>query len=281
MVRPAVCREAVGLVQAELKLSERQACLALGVSRSSLRYQSVRPIPTRLIARIKELAGQRPRWGYRKLWELLKRDGEKVNHKRVYRLYRAEGLMVRTKRRRRLAAAPRVVRPEPTRPNQRWSMDFVSDVTANGKRFRIFTLIDDFSRKAIAALVGTSFSGVRLARLLDSLGGMHGLPSVLVCDNGPEFTSNALDQWAHKNKVTLSFIRPGKPIENAFVESFNGRLRDECLNVQWFTDVQHAADIVEAWKHDYNNVRPHSSLDGQTPSEYERAFTQGLTQRVA
>lgn len=282
MVTPAVCRKAVGLVQAELKLSQRQACRALGVSRTSMRYQSVRPAPTALLEKLKSLASKYPRRGYRHLHRVLRRGGERINHKRVYRLYRVEGLAVRTKQRRRLAGGPRAPLPVPTAPGERWSMDFVSDVTMGGKRFRIFTLIDDFSRRAIATVVGTSFSGGRLARLFDSLGGFHGLPSVLVCDNGPEFTSKALDIWAADRDVTLSFIQPGKPTQNAFIESFNGRLRAECLNATWFTDLDHAREIIEAWRNDYNNDRPHSSLGGLTPVEYEReSSTRGLTQQVA
>jgi putative transposase len=281
MVRPAVCRQAVGLVQAELKLSQRQACRALGVSRASVRYQSVRPIPTLLIEKLKALASRWPRRGYRYLWTLLRREGQCINHKRVYRLYRAEGLAVRTKRRKRMAAAPRLVLPPAARPNERWSMDFVSDVTEGGRRFRVFTVVDDFSRRAVATVVDTSFSGARLARILRELGAGDMHRPMLVSDNGPEFTSKAMDQWAFANKVQLHFIRPGKPTENAFIESFNGRLRDECLNSNWFADLDHARRVIDAWRNEYNDDRPHSSLDGRTPSEYERDFNHGLTQRVA
>lgn len=282
MVKPSACREAVGLIQAELKLSERMACRALGVSRGSMRYKSVRPVPTKLLNRLKELAGKYPRRGYRHLYRMLRREKVVINHKRVFRLYSLEGLSVRTKRRRRLSAGPRVPLTPASGPMQRWSMDFVSDVTMNGRRFRIFTLIDDFSRKAIATLVDTSFSGARLAREFDALREVHGLPQAIVCDNGPEFTSKALDVWAHERKVELHFIQPGKPTQNAFVESFNGRIRAECLNATHFTDLENARSVIEAWRHDYNNDRPHSSLGGLTPFEYEREnSTRGLTQRVA
>lgn len=272
-----MCRQAVGLVQAELKLSERQACRALGVSRSSMRYQSSRPVPTALIEKLKSLAMKRPRWGYRRLWLLLKREGEQVNHKRVYRLYRAEGLSVRRKARKRMVSATRkTVLPPVTRPNERWSMDFVSDVTEGGRRFRVFAVVDDFTRRCVALEVATSFSGARLARLLRELGADDIRP-MLVSDNGPEFTSKALDQWAFTSQVPLHFIRPGKP-----VESFNGKFRDECLNAQWFADLDEARRLIAEWRNDYNDVRPHSSLDGQTPSEYERNFNHGgLTSRVA
>lgn len=245
-----------------------------------MRYQSVRPIPVELLEKLKQLASQRPRWGYRQLYRLLRRGGEIVNHKRVYRLYRAEGLSVRTKRRKRMVAAPRLVLPPPTKPNERWSMDFVSDATQTGRRFRIFTLVDDFTRRCLALEVDSSFSGARIARILrEQCAGKENL--TIVCDNGPEFTSKALDQWAYSEGIKLHFIRPGKPTENAFIESFNGKFRNECLNCSWFSDLFMARREIEAWRNDYNDVRPHSSLNGRTPSDWEREFNQGLTQRVA
>ena len=246
-----------------------------------MRYQSVRPVPVELIEKLKALASRWPRRGYRYLWTLLRREGLQLNHKRVYRLYRSEGLTVRTKRRKRMAAAPRLVLPPATGPNQRWSMDFVSDATESGRRFRVFAVVDDFSRRCVALEVDTSFSGARLARVLSSLGAGDALRPMLVSDNGPEFTSNAMDKWAFAHDVKLHFIRPGKPTENAFVESFNGRLRHECLNAQWFSDLDHARRVITAWRDEYNDARPHSSLDGRTPTEYERDVNQRLTQRVA
>jgi putative transposase len=280
MVKPTARRQAVGFLQAEFKVSERRACRVVGCSRMSHRYESVRPVPAALLEKLRAHAAARPRWGYRRLHLLLRRDGELVNHKRVYRLYRAEGLSVRTKRRRRMAASPRTVLPPATRPNQRWSMDFVSDATEDGRRFRVFGIVDDFTRRCVALEVDTSFSGARLARLLSELGARVGLPEMLISDNGPEFISRAMDQWAFASKVQLHFIRPGKPVENAYAESFNGKFRDECLNSTWFAGLDHARAVIGAWRTDYNDVRPHSSLDGRTPSEYERAFT-GLTQQVA
>lgn len=282
MVKPTARRQAVGWLQAEFNVSERKACRALGASRTSHRYESIKPAPTELLEKLRAHATARPRWGYRRLHLLLRRGGDLVNHKRVYRLYRAEGLSVRTKRRRRMAASPRTVLPPATRPNERWSMDFVSDVTESGRRFRVFTVVDDFTRKCVALEVDTSFSGERLARILRALGAGESVFPMLVSDNGPEFTSKAMDQWAFAKKVPLHFIRPGKPTENAYAESFNGKFRDECLNAQWFGDLDHARQLIAAWRDDYNDVRPHSSLDGLTPSEYEREITQrGLAQRVA
>lgn len=261
-------------------MSARRACAVVGLARSSWSYASRRPEPKELVEKLKALASKRPRFGYRRLHLLLRREGHGVNHKRVYRLYKAEGLSVRTKRRKRMAAAPRTVLPPATKPNERWSMDFVSDALLTGRRFRVFTLVDDFTRKCVALHVDSGISGGRIARLFDELGASVGLPSMLVCDNGPEFTSKALDQWAYKNNVTLHFIRPGKPVENAYAESFNGKFRDECLNTAWFVSLDDARRQIEAWRQDYNEVRPHSSLGGLTPMEYERANS-GLTQRVA
>lgn len=281
MTKPAARRQAVGMVRTMFGWSERRACRALGFSRSSHRYRSRRAPALALAERMRELAQARPRFGYRRLHLLLRREGVVVNHKRVYRLYRHEGLSVRTKRRRRLVSAPREALPLPSRPNQRWSMDFVSDSTAGGQRFRVLTVVDDFSRRCVALVTEISFSGRRVGRALDEAI-VDGLPETIVMDNGPEFTSKALDQWAHERKVKLHFIRPGKPVENAYAESFNGRFRDECLNSNWFANVLEARSVIESWRSDYNECRPHSSLDGLTPEEYERIFNQrGLPLRVA
>ena len=273
MVKPAARRQVVGWAQAEYGISERRACAIVGSARSSHRYCSHRPGTEALVEQLKLLATKRPRFGYRRLHLLLRRQGVVVNHKRIYRLYRAEGLSVRMKRRRRLVAAPRLALPPPTRINERWSMDFVSDVTETGVRFRVLTIVDDFSRRCVALVPGRSFGQGRLARILRELGATTTLPTTIVTDNGSEFTSKATDQWAWASNVTMHFIRPGKPVENAYIESFNGKFRDECLNATWFADVDHARAEISAWRDDYNNVRPHSSLDGLTPAEYERAST--------
>jgi putative transposase len=214
---------------------------------------------------------ERPRFGYRRLHLLLRRAGFEVNHKRVYRLYRMEGLTVRVKRRKRLAASPRVAPPRPTHAGQRWSMDFVCDHTAEGLRFRVLTIVDDFSRRSPGLLVERSIGGGHVARFLDAIARVDGYPGAIVIDNGPEFISNALDQWAHSHEVRLHFIRPGHPVENAFIESFNGKFRDECLNTNWFHSLAEARETVAQWLEDYNQRRPHSSLGGLTPTEFERA----------
>jgi len=249
-------------------MSERRACAVLGHARSSCRYVARRrPLPG-LLERLREHAAQRSRFGYRRLHLLLRRDGWRVNHKRVYRLYRADGLALRRKRRKRLAAGLRVAIPTPSRPNERWSMDFVHDTLASGRKFRTLNIVDDCTRECVAIEVDTSLGGARVVRVLDRLALTRGLPKTIVTDNGPEFVGRALDGWAYKNGVKLHFIRPGRPIENAYIESFNGRFRDECLNEHWFTDLADARDKVEAWRLDYNEVRPHSSLGNATPKEY-------------
>jgi len=279
MVRPAAYREAVGLVTKELNLSVRRTCRALGFSRSSWNYKSRRAPQKELVARLRALASKRKRWGYRMLHALLRREGRAINHKRVYRLYCLEGLAVRHKARKRMARGPRVVPPLPTRPNERWSMDFVSDFTWSGRRYRILVVIDEFTREALALIVDSSFSGARVGRELDVIAAARGFPTASVVDNGPEFTSKALDAWAYRTGVELDFIRPGKPVDNAFVESFNGKLRNECLNQHWFHDLDEVREIVEAWRIDFNTVRPHSSLDGMTPSEYAIA-NRGLSAKA-
>jgi putative transposase len=273
MVKPAAYRQAVGFLQTEFEMSERRACRVLGRARSSCRYKAQRSMVQGFLDDLRRHATARPRFGYRRLHVLLRRGGWQVNHKRVYRIYRAEGLAVRRKKRKRLAAGLRVVLPAPTRPNERWSMDFVHDTLATGRKFRTLNIVDDFTRECVAIEVDTSLGGQRVTRVLDRLAASRGLPKTIVTDNGPEFAGRALDGWAYTTKVKIHFIRPGKPVENAYAESFNGKFRDECLNEHWFLDMQDARTKIEAWRIDYNEVRPHSSLANATPKEYS---TQGL-----
>jgi putative transposase len=201
----------------------------------------------------------------------LRREGFKVNWKLVYRVYREEKLSLRVRKRRRIASLVRVPMDVPKRPNLRWSMDFVSDqLGSTGRRFRCLTIVDDFTRECLAIEVDTSLPGDRVARVLDRLAFLRGLPQGIVIDNGPEFTGRALDTWAFARKVKLDHIRPGKPVENAFIESFNGRLRDECLNEHWFSTLKEAQVRIEAWRQDYNRNRPHSSLGDMTPEEFAK-----------
>jgi putative transposase len=259
----------VEYLQAGYAVSARRACDVVGQIRSSHYYRSVADPQTALRVRLRDLANTRVGYGYRRLHVLLRREGWRVNHKRVYRLYVQEGLVLRTKRpRRRRSVVARSKLPEPTRRNQVWSMDFVSDELGWGRRFRVLTLVDHFTRESPAVAVGVGMSGRLVADVLTRLSLTRGLPDVIQVDNGPEFTSKALDQWAYENDVRLDFIRPGKPVENAFIESFNASLRKECLNAHWFQTLEEAQNRIEQWRRAYNEERPHSSLGNLTPREY-------------
>jgi putative transposase len=190
-----------------------------------------------------------------------------VNHKKVYRLYREEGLTVRRRNRKKLAGAERVMPSLPDGRNQRWSMDFVQDGLADGRRIRVLTLVDNYSRECLALEVGTSLPGARVVRVLEQVTSIRGTPKTIMVDNGPEFAGKALDAWAYENGVGLHFIAPGKPVQNAYIESFNGKFRDECLNEHWFCSIAEAESVVEEWRQDYNTVRPHSSLGYRTPEQ--------------
>jgi putative transposase len=249
-------------------LSERRACQLVGMTRSSCRYAVRRQEPAGLRDRLRELAQERRRFGYRRLTVLLRREGWPVNHKRVYRLYREEGLGVRRRKRKRIGAVERQPLAIPTQPNQRWSMDFITDALSEGRKFRSLNIVDDFNRECLAAEVDTSLTGTRVVRVLERLQELRGLPQILVMDNGPEFAGQALDVWAYDQGVRLHFIEPGKPVQNAFIESFNGKMRDECLNEHWFLSLGEARETIEAWRRDYNEVRPHTSLGNRTPQEF-------------
>ncbi len=254
-------------------LPERRACRLVGIGRSTLRYRSrPRPEEESLRQRLRELAAERPRFGYRRLHVLLRREGVIVNHKRIERLYREEGLAVRRRRRKRVARDGRGRAGLPGRPNQQWGVDFVSDALAWGRRIRLFTVVDVFTREALAIEVDTSLPGGRVVRVLERLVAERGIPDEIVLDNGPELAGKALDQWAYVRGVGLRFIEPGKPIQNAFVESFQGRLRDECLDRHWFVSLADARHIIEAWRLDYNRARPHSALGYRPPEEFRQAF---------
>jgi putative transposase len=270
VVTPAGRREVVGWLGEHYELSERHACGLVGVGRSTCRYVSRRPRATALQARLLHWAAERPRFGYRRLYILLRREGWAVNHKRVYRLYRTAGLAVRRRKRKRVAASQRQRLSLPVRANERWSMDFMLDTLADGRTFRVLNVVDDFTRECLVIDVGRSIPGVRVVRVLERLRAQRGLPTAIVIDNGPEFAGRVLDTWAYEAGVRLQFIRPGKPVENAFVESFNGKFRDECLNEHWFLNLAHAIATIEAWRVDYNTVRPHSSLGNRTPDQFAR-----------
>ena len=265
---PAAQRQAVEQLIGAHGLSQRRACGLIQVNRSSYRYGPRLRHDEALRQRIQELAAVRRRFGYRRIHDLLKREGMTVNVKRVHRLYRQDGLAVRSRRRKRIAAAQRCPMPKPGAANQRWSMDFMQDTLADGRCFRTLNVVDDFTRECLAIEVDTSLPGERVVRVLERIGEVRGLPAAIVMDNGPEFAGKALDAWAYKAGVRLDFIRPGHPVENAFVESFNGRLRDECLNEHWFTGLADARFTIECWRQDYNHVRPHGSLGRIPPAEF-------------
>ena len=250
--------------------SERKACGLIRLARSTQRYRErPRADEQALRKRLRELAAERPRFGYRCLTALLRREGRCVNPKRVLRLYREEGLALRRKTRRKLRRAG-TPSASPQRVNQRWSMDFVSDALASGRSFRNLTLVDDFTRECLAIEVDTSLGGARVRRVLERVVAERGGPEAILSDNGPQFQSRAVEAWTLEAKVSHDFIEPGKPVQNAFIESFNGRFREECLNTHWFPHLADAQGKIAAWREDYNTQRPHSSLGYQTPREFAR-----------
>lgn len=252
--------------------SERRACRWLGFHRTPIRYVPSRRDETSLRLRLRELAAEHPRWGFPMLLWRLKREGVRDNHKRIRRLYRAEGLAVRRRQKKKHLAVPRVVLPLALVPNERWAIDFMRDTLASGRAFRALTVIDTCTRESLAIEVDASLGGDRVVQVLDRIAASRGYPASIVLDNGPEFHSKALDAWAHQHGVHLQFIRPGKPVENAFIESFNGRLRDECLNQHWFLSLIDARRVIEAWRVSYNTARPHRGLASLTPAEFAEQF---------
>ena len=265
-------RAAVAHLRTQMGLSERRACKVVGADRKMIRYRSIRPPETKLRLRLRELANERRRFGYRRLFVLLRREGEPSGINRIYRLYREEGLAVRKRRARRKAIGTRAPILVEAQPNARWSLDFVHDQLACGRRFRILNVVDDVTRECLAAVPDTSISGRRVARELDNLIDQRGRPGMIVSDNGTELTSNAILTFAAERGIEWHYIAPGKPMQNGFVESFNGRMRDELLNETMFRDMSHARFAIRDWATDYNEKRPHSALGYQTP----RAFAEGL-----
>lgn len=250
------------------QLSENRACGLIGITRWSNRYQSRRDPQDQLRLRLREMAGVRTRYGYRRLTVLLRREGWMVNAKRIYRLYREEGLQVRTAKRRKRAGQMRVPLPSASCANQRWSMDFVSDRLADGHWFRILTVIDQYTRECLCMYADRSQTGDKVVEQMKRLVKLRGTPESITADNGGEFAGRSMELWAYQVGVKLDFIQPGKPVENGYIESFNGRLRDECLNGEIFFDLSDAREKLERWRRDYNETRPHSALADRTPSEF-------------
>ena len=253
----------------QFSLSQRRACTLVSVSRTVMSYEP-RPndLNDRLRQRLKTLAEKHRRYGHIRLHVLIRREGLMVNHKRTERIYRAEGLSLRIRRRRKFAAVVRSPLPPASRPNERWAMDFIHDSLWCGRKFRTLSIVDTYSRECLNVEADTSLPGHRVVRALDRLADLKGLPASIRVDNGPEFISKVLDEWAYRNGVKLDFIRPGKPTENCYAESFHGRFRDECLNENYFSDIQEAKNTIEEWRIEYNTFRPHSSLGYKTPEEF-------------
>lgn len=257
-------REAVNI--GKEYVSERRSCELISLHRTVFRHVKTEK-DIELKAEIRKIAVRRKRFGYRRIDDILNRT-RVVNHKKTYRLYREMGLKYRIKSRKKRKTGESMPLVIPAKPNERWSMDFVSDTLYDGRTFRVFNVIDDCSREAIVQHVDISISGLRLSRVFDEIKVLRALPRQLLCDNGTEFTSNAFRKWAQENGIEIHYIDKGKPTQNAFVESFNGKFRDECLNEEWFANLSHAKSIIEAWRIDYNSDRPHSGLNGLSPYEF-------------
>ena len=279
MVTPAAKRQAVAHLCKMHEVSQRRACSVLSVDRSSVRYQSMRPDDGELRKAMKAVATERRRFGDRRVHVMLERQGWRVNQKKLRRLYREEKLQVRKRGGRKRALGTRRPMLVPERPNERWSLDFVSDAFTDGRRFRVLAVVDDFSRECLALVADMSLSGLRVMRELTAIMARRGRPKTIVSDNGTELTSMAVLKWCQDTGIDWHYIAPGKPMQNAFVESFNGSFRDELLNETLFSSLTEAREMITAWKEDYNRHRPHSSLGNLTPKEF--AFKLKLETKAA
>lgn len=277
MVTPAVKRQAVALAHEKFNMSQRRACKLLSVNRAVVRYVSRRGDDAPVRACLRALAVKHNRYGYKRLQIFLRREGHYVNHKKVLRLYREEGLMLKRKKGRKRAIRVRLPLAQAAAVNHIWSLDFMHDQLANGRRFRVLGIMDQWSRECLTLVADKSMTGLRLVRELDQLIEERGVPQVIVSDNGPELTSRAVIMWAVAHKIEWHYIKPGKPSENGFTESLNGKIRDECLNEHWFFSLDEARQVIDNWREDYNHVRPHSSLNYQTPMEF--LTKHGLTEK--
>lgn len=258
----------MGYILEHYPVSTRKACRLMAIRRSSFYYEGALSDDEKLRAAIRDLAKRRRRWGCPRIVERLHREGWKDNHKRIERIYREEKLQVRRRNRKRISHGDREPLMVPKGMNELWAMDFVSDSMTGGRKLKILTVLDCFSRECVGMVVDTSIGGVRVARLLEELGASRGYPKQIMSDNGPEFTGSALDAWAYSRDVKLHFIDPGKPTQNGYIESFNGKFRDECLNDNWFVSLPDARQLIEDWRRDYNEARPHSALGYLTPAEF-------------
>jgi len=274
MVRPAARREIARYLEQRYEVSERRACRTITFSRATLRYRSYRDPRTALRIRMRDIAYSRIRYGYRRVRVMLLREGWKISKNLVYRLYREEGLALRTGlRRRRRAPVQRQARALPTAPNHAWTLDFVSDQLVDGARFRALTILDIHTRLCLAIEIGIHLRGEHVVAVLEQLRGQYGPPRALFCDNGSEFASRVVDFWAYQHQVRIDFSRPGKPTDNGHIEAFNGSFRRECLNAHWFRNLEEAKRRIEAWRRDYNEIRPHRALNDLTPRQYAETWT--------
>lgn len=278
MVTPAARREAAAHLAQIFEVSQRRACSAIGADRSTIRYRRRRPDDGAVRARLRELAAVRRRFGYRRLHILLHREGLNMNHKKLRRLYAEERLQVRRRGGRKRALGTRAPLTIPQAPNRRWSLDFLSDALSDGRRFRILAVVDDFTRECLCLVADTSLPGLRVVRELDAIVVVRGRPLLCVSDNGTELTSMAILRWCQESRVEWHYIAPGKPTQNAFIESFNGRLRDELLNETLFVSLAHARAALAGWRLDYNTVRPHSAIGNLPPAIYAK-LSDPATQR--
>lgn len=276
MVTPQAKRACSDVLVYEHNGSQRRAYSLMGANRSTVRYSLQKQDESELKEEIKEIAYEKRRFGYRRIQMLLMRRGKTVNHKRVYRLYRSMGLKVLKRGGRKRALGLRKPESVVTRPNQRWALDFVQDALWDGRRIRLMPVIDVFSRKCLGIIVDSSLNGRRVVKTLENLIEEHGAPEEIISDNGTEFTSNIVLKWCHERGQKWEYIQPGKPYQNGNAESFNGKLRDECLNENWFTNLEEARRLIEKWREEYNGQRPHSALNGRTPNEVASYFVDSL-----
>lgn len=279
MVGPQAQRHAVKHLCSRHGLSQRRACGLSKICRSTCRYRP-KPKDTIIEERLRQLAVARIAYGYRRLHNLLKREGYVINHKKVYGIYRKNKLARRKKKKKRYAKRIRNPLQTASQPNERWAMDFVSDSCANGRKIRTLNILDLYARECIKIEVASSLPSSKVITILDILALERGLPQAITVDNGPEYTSKIIQQWSKEKKVHLDYIAPGRPMENGYVESFNGKFREECLNQNWFQNISEASIIIEEWREDYNNNRPHSALGYLTPNEYLRSKKEEQQEKV-
>jgi putative transposase len=276
-VKPEAKRKAAHGLIASFGLSKNKACRITGLRRATFDYKSRKKPDTEIRELLKEIAHKRRRFGAPRLYIMVRRKGINVNHKKIERIYKEENLQIKNRKKKKLTRFLRIPAALPERPGERWSMDFMSDSFGSGRKFRTLNVVDDFTRECLAIEVDTSLPGKRVVQVLERLIGFRGKPKAIVCDNGPEFIGRVVDKWAYDHNISLDYIDPGKPNQNCFVESFNGKFRDECLNDNWFLTIQHARKIISSWRDDYNFNRPHSSLNDLTPFEFKKQKELKLT----